>query len=184
MAQLVGASIINCVIHGGATTSTRLGNLIAKAARVFGKSLQNLRFIIEGHHKSFVVATAQHAEQKIRRGVLLKLQAIANAIGGIQKHSDAQRKIGLFAEITDLLRDIIIKNLEIVLVQFWNKFVTAIEHRKQNVHKIDPGANRLPAILHGFLRLRRRWSGSLPGGGLWLLRMAGNVREEDTGQQN
>src|SRR6267143_600272 len=76
-----------------------------------GERLDDLRFVVEGHHKGFIFIAAQHAKQKINRSVLLKFDAVADAVGSVQQHADAQRQIGLLAEVTDFLWSFVVPNL-------------------------------------------------------------------------
>src|SRR5712664_3215118 len=93
MAQLFHARFINRVVDRGAAARARLGDLVAQRSRIAGESLEDLRLVVEGHHESFILVMAEHAEQKIDRSVLLELDAVANAVGSIQQHPDAQRQI-------------------------------------------------------------------------------------------
>src|SRR5205807_10126307 len=101
MAQLFHARFINRVVNRRATASARFGDLVAQGSRVAGEWLDDLRLVVESHHKRFILAAAQHTEKKIDRSVLLELDAVADAGGGIQQHADAQRQSGLLAEVTD-----------------------------------------------------------------------------------
>src|SRR5712692_227357 len=121
MAQLFDASFKNRVVDRGAAARARLDDLVAQRSRVAGEALKDLRLIVEGHHKSFILVAAEHAEQKIDRSVLLELDAVADAVGSIQQHADAQRQIGLLAEIADFLRSLVVPNLEVALFELGNK---------------------------------------------------------------
>ena len=116
MAQLFHARIINRVVDRCAASGFRPGDLVAQRTRVTGERLDNLRFVVEGHHKGFIFIAAKHAKQKINRSVLLKFDAVADAVGSVQQHADAQRQIGLLAEVTDFLRSFVVPNLEVGLI--------------------------------------------------------------------
>ena len=74
-----------------------------KHAAIAGESLNDLRLVIESHGESLIFAAAQDAVEKIDGGFLLELDAVADAVGSVQKHADAQWQIGLLAEKTDFL---------------------------------------------------------------------------------
>jgi len=73
-----------------------------------------LRLVVKGHGESFVFVAAEDGEKKIDGGVLLELDAVANAVGSVQQDADAEGEIGLFAEITDFLGKLVIENLKSV----------------------------------------------------------------------
>src|SRR5690242_14396673 len=101
MAQLLHTGIVNRVVDRRAAASARLGDLVAQSARIPGEGLDDLRLVVEGHYKGFIFVAAQDAEKKVDGSVLLKLDAVANAVGGVQEHADAQGQVGLLAEVTD-----------------------------------------------------------------------------------
>src|SRR2546423_4155116 len=72
-------------------------------------------------------------------GVLLELDAIANAVGRIHQQADAQRQVRLPAEVADALRSFVIKNFEIIFFQIGNELVAAGEDPQQKDHKEDRG---------------------------------------------
>src|SRR5271169_1664519 len=103
MAELLGASINNGVVNGGAASRARAQDLIAKRASVSREALENLGFVVETHQEGFVFVAPQNAEEKIVGCVLFEFKTVPNAVGGIHQHADAQRKIRLFAEVADFL---------------------------------------------------------------------------------
>src|SRR2546429_426385 len=117
MAQLFQARFIDRVVNSGAAARARLGDLVTQCSGVAGEALDDLRLVVEGHRKSLIFIAAKHAEQKIDGSVLLELDAVANAVGSVQQHADAQRQIGLPAEITDFLRSLVVPNLEVALFE-------------------------------------------------------------------
>src|SRR5204863_831349 len=121
------AGFVNCVIDGSAASSACLDDLIAQHARVTREPLDDLRLIVEGHGESLILATAQNGVEKIDGGVLLKLDAVANAVGSVHQQADAERDVRLAAEEPDCLRSIFIEKFEIVLGEIGNKFVAPVE---------------------------------------------------------
>ena len=163
MAEMFLASFIDRVVNGGAAAGACADNLIAKGTCIAGEGLNDLRFIVEGHDEGFVPAVAQNAEEEIRRGVLLELDAVADAVGGVDEHADAERQVGLFAEVTNLLLRFFVEDLEILFFEVGDKFVAAVENGEENVDEVDHRAESGLAFLCGFLTLTR---GLLRGGGL------------------
>ena len=141
------AGFVNCVIDGGAASSARLDDLIAQHAGVTSESLNDLRLIVEGHRESLVLATAQDGVEKIHGGVLLKLDAVANAVGSVHQQADAEGDVRLAAEEPDCLRSVFIEKFEIVLREIWNKFVAPIENGGQHVNDVDGNFDRGLALL-------------------------------------
>ena len=157
MAQLLHARLVNRVVNRRAAARARLGDLVAQCSRIAGEGLHDLRLVVESHHKCFIFIAAQHAEQKIDRSVLLELDAVADAIGGIQQHADAQRQIGLLAEVTDFLRELVVPDFEVAPFEFGDKFVAAVQHGEEHIDEVDDRLDRLIALLRRILL----WRGSL-----------------------
>jgi hypothetical protein len=130
IAQLLHASLIDGVVHRGAAAGTGLIDLIAEQATVTGERLDDLRFIIKSHRESLVFTPAQYAIEEVHGGFLLKLDAIANAVGCVQKNSDAERKIGLFAEEANFLGNIFVGNLESFLIEIRNQPIAPVKYSR------------------------------------------------------
>ena len=137
MAQFLHARFVNRVVDCSAAARAGLGDLVAQGSRVAGEGLDDLRLIVERHHKSFILIAPQHAEQEIDRGILLELDAVADTVGSVQEHADAQRQIGLFAKVADFLRIFVVPDLEIALFEFRYKLVAAVEHREEHIDEVD-----------------------------------------------
>ncbi len=105
----------------------------------------------------------QHAEQKIGGGFLFEFQPVANTVGSIQQHSNAQRQIRLLREVSDFLGSLLIKNLEIVFFQCGHQLVAPVQHRKQNIDEVDAALD-YRGILAGRLFLRAIGGGGCAGG--------------------
>ena len=95
MAQFLLAGDVDGVVNSRASASTSSQDLIAEFAGIGSESLDNLRLIVESHEEGFIFSAAENAEEKIVGGVLLELDAIANAVGSVEQHADAKRQIGL-----------------------------------------------------------------------------------------
>src|SRR5260370_26324082 len=133
MAQLFDASFVDRVVDGGAASGFRPGDLVAQGSRVPRETLDDLRLVVEGHHKSFILIAAQHAKQKIDRSILLELDAVADAVGSVQQHANAQRQIGLLTEVTDFLEKLIVPNLEVSLIELGDQLVAAVLHSEKPI---------------------------------------------------
>jgi len=91
--------------------------LVAQCSGIASEALDDLRFVVEGHHKSFIFIATKHAEQKMTEASCSNLMR-RDTVGSVQQHADAQRQIGLPAEITDFLRSLVVPNLEVALFEF------------------------------------------------------------------
>jgi hypothetical protein len=127
MAQFFFAGAVDCVVNGGPASRARFHNFIAQAPGVVGEGLQNGRLVIEGHYESLVFVMPQDAEEKRSGRVLLKFQAVPNAVGGVHQQANAQRKIGLTAEVADRLRSFVVRDFEIVFIEIGHQFVASIQ---------------------------------------------------------
>ena len=126
VAQLVQACGVDGVVNGGAAACASLENFVTEGSGVAGEFLDHLRLVVEGHDEGFVFVMTQDAEEEICGGVLFEFQTVANAVGSVEQHSYAQRKIGLLAEIANFLRGFIVKNFEVAFFQVGDEFVAAI----------------------------------------------------------
>ena len=117
MAEFLHAGLINGVVDGGAAAGAGADDLVAQQTGIGGKRLNHLRLIVKSHHECFVFAVAHHAEEEIISSVLLKLDAVADAVGCVEQHADAQRQVGLPAEITNILGNVVVEDFEILLFE-------------------------------------------------------------------
>ena len=161
MAQFIHACGVDGVVNGGAAACARLENFVAQGSGIAGEFLDHLRLVVKGHDEGFVFVMAQDAEEEIGGGVLFEFQAVANAVGSVEQHSYAQRKIGLPAEIANFLRGFIVKNFEVVFFQVGDEFVAAVQHGEQNVHEVDAALD-----YGGVLAGGRGWRVIVAGAGL------------------
>jgi len=79
----------------------------------------------------------EDSEEKIDGGVLLELDAVADAVGSVQQDADAEGEIGLFAEITDFLGSLSSKIFEVGFFQRRDELVAAVQHGEENVDEVD-----------------------------------------------
>src|SRR6476646_7968960 len=147
------AGFVNCVIDSGAASGSCLDDLITQQAGVAGKTLNNLRLVVKGHGEGLILATTKHRVEKIDGGVLLKLDAVANAVGSVHQEADAERNVRLTAEEPDCLRSVFIEKFEIVLREIGNKFVAPVQHGGEDVNDVDGNFDRRLALLR-FLLIR------------------------------
>src|SRR5215475_1036252 len=80
IAEVLCASVVNRVINSRAASGFRANDLVTQHTGIAGKALNDLRLIVKGHGESLIPATAQNGVEKIYRSVLLKLEAVANAV--------------------------------------------------------------------------------------------------------
>src|SRR5260370_7364598 len=84
----------------------------------------------------------QHAKQKIDRSILLELDAVADAVGSVQQHANAQRQIGLLTEVTDFLEKLIVPNLEVSLIELGDQLVAAVLQSEKHIEQVYHPNNR------------------------------------------
>src|ERR1700744_187772 len=158
MAELFFARIENRVVDSGAAAGARLDDFIAETAGVVGESLEDGGLVVEGHDERLIFVAAQDGEEERGWGVLFEFEAVADAVGSVEQEADGEREIGLFAEIANGLRDLVVGNFEIVFFEVGDEFVAAIENGEENVDEID-GLNdaRLVGLVGGSLIRWGRW---------------------------
>src|SRR5713226_10752618 len=173
MAQFLDAGFINRIVNRRPAAGAGLCDLVSVCARILGEGLDNLRLVVKGHHKSFILVAAEHTEKEINRSILLKFDAVADAVRGVQKHADPQGKIRLLAEKADFLQPVFVENLEVALLQIRNQLVAAVQHGEKHVNEVDDRDDGLFALLRRFLvrRRRRGWRA-----GRWLAVRSGLLR--------
>src|SRR5437588_10262263 len=126
MVQLFQTSFINGIVNGGAAPGARAYNLVPQRSGIAGEGLKDLGLVVEGHDERLILVAAKHAVKKTDRSVLFKFEAVANAVRSVEQHADAQRQIGLLAEVANFLRLAFVKNFEIALLQIRHQFIAAI----------------------------------------------------------
>ena len=85
MAQFIVARGIDGVVNGGAAAGAGLEDFVAQGAGVAGETLQDLRLVVEGHDEGFVFVVAQDAEEEIGGGFLFEFEAVADAVGSVER---------------------------------------------------------------------------------------------------
>src|ERR1700693_1971651 len=151
------AGRVNGVVQGRASAGPLLQDGVANVAGVTREIPDDLRAVVERHQERLVLSAAQGVKYEIDGGVLLEFQALAYAVGRIQHHADAQRKIGRLAERGNFLLDIIVERLEIFLIQIGDEFFVLGHHAEQHFHQVDvPDDRALPVHLRRAVRLRLR----------------------------
>ena len=164
--EFVGAGLIDGVVEGGGAAGALLADGLLELVEIVGEILGDFGLIVEGHDEGLVSSVMDDVVEKIHGGVLLELEALANAVGGVEQQADAQGDIGLASEELDGLRDAVVKDAEIFLLQIGDQFLAAIEDGKLDVHQVDndwQGGGRLPGLRRcgrGGLRGGRRWGGA------------------------
>src|SRR5258708_32530079 len=87
--------------------------------------------------------------------MLFEFDAVADAIGSVQEHADAEGEIGLTSKEADRLLDVVVKYFEIVLFEIGDELVSAIENGEENVDKVNCAGDRLVDALWRLLTLSR-----------------------------
>src|SRR5260221_11078386 len=160
MTEFLDAGLVDGVVNGGAAAGASAQDLVAQFAGVWGEALNDLRLVVERHHEGLVLAAAQDAKEKIVCGVLFKFDAVANAVGSIQQHANAQWQVGLPAEGADFLSVVVVQNFEVRFIQAGNKLIAAVENPEKQLHQVHRNWNHLPSFLNLSLGCRSgcEWS--------------------------
>ena len=103
--------------------------------------LQELGFHVEGNRKRLVLLRAQCLAQEIDRRFLLKVQALANAVAGIDKNPDAKGQIGLTAEESDFLRLPVLQETKIFLCKVNDHPVLLVKDCKRDIDQVYRNTN-------------------------------------------
>src|SRR5262249_25373003 len=128
------------VVNGRAAAGASFVDLVPQQAAIAGESLDHLRLIVESHGEGLVFSAAQDAIEKVHRRFLLKLDAVTNAVRGIEQHAYPEGKVRLLAEKAYLLKGVVVGDLEVAFFEVRNKLVAAIEHGCQHVHQVYFGS--------------------------------------------
>ena len=91
-------SLVDGVVERRAAAGALLQDDVAQPVHVAGEILDHLGLVVHGHQEGLILVAPDDVEKKIDGRLLLELQSLANAVGGIQQQADAQRQIGLPAE--------------------------------------------------------------------------------------
>ena len=83
------------------------------------------------------------------------------------KQADAEREIGLLAEIADGLRDLVVGNFEVVFLEVGDEFVAAIENGEEHVDEVDGLGDARLLLLGADLDSRRRRRARVAARGRW-----------------
>src|SRR5712691_9947060 len=101
--QQLLAGRVNRVVQRRAAAGALFQDRVAEIAGIPAEILDDLGTIVECHQKRLIFSTPQSVEKKIDRRILLELQAVPNAVRGVQHHADAERQIGRLAERNNFL---------------------------------------------------------------------------------
>src|ERR1700733_497128 len=157
MAQFFFAGVENRVVDRGAATGAGLDDLVAQTAGIIGEALKDGGFVVESHDEGLIFVAAQDGEQERSSGVLFEFEAVANAVGSVEQEADAEREIGLLAEIANGLGNLVVGNFEVVFLEVGDELVAAIENGEEDVNEVDGLYDaRLVGLVCGSLLLRRR----------------------------
>ena len=98
-----------------------------KLLQVIGEILSDLRFNVKTDDKGLVGFLPEGLLQKRDGRVLLEREAIVHRLAGIDQQADLQGKIRFALKAEDLLRRlVVVKNLEIVLLQVLDVVVVLV----------------------------------------------------------
>ena len=124
----------------------------------FGRSVE-----ADDHHP--VLPRPHHAVDELDRRFLLELEALANAVAGVDQDRQAQRQVAFRRELLDYLRLLVLDDFEIILGQVGDEAALLVRHGEQHVDARDvhQDARALVGRFGGFLffggRVRREPQG-------------------------
>ena len=93
----------------------------------------------------------QHVIAKLHGRFFLEFQPLPCAAGGVDQDAKPQRQIRRRAEVLNLLRHSIFKNLKIVLLDVQHQVFVVVKHGERNLHL--PHFHPEPLFGLGFLRV-------------------------------
>ena len=117
---------IDSIVQSGSPSGALPADRSGQQAEIAGVILDNFGFVIEGHQKSHVFVPADYTVEEINRGVLFEREAGPDAIGGVEQHPDAQRQVGFAPKEPDVLRRVVLENLEVALFEIGDEIMAAI----------------------------------------------------------
>jgi hypothetical protein len=86
--QLVAAGEVQRVIHRSAAAGTQHADSRGEVFGAVGEILGHFRSGVEANHERLVVTAANDGVQKLNGRFLLKLEAVAHRVAGIDQQSD------------------------------------------------------------------------------------------------
>src|SRR6202040_1088063 len=98
---------------------------------------QDAWLVVEGHDEGLISIVADNGKQERSGGVLLKFEAVTDAVGSIHKQADPEGQVGLPAEVADGLRGLVVGNLEVVFLEVGDELVATIEDGEEHVDQVD-----------------------------------------------
>ena len=102
---------------------------------------------VEADHHGLVLPRTQDAIDELHRSFLLELEAVANAVAGVDQDRDAQRQIGLGRELLNHLRLLVFGDGKIVFSEIGDEAAFFVGNREQNVNTrhiyCDPSVGRV-----------------------------------------
>ena len=115
---------------------------------------------VEADDHGFVLVGVDRAVDELDGGFLLELEAVADAVAGVDQDAQAQRQVAFRVELQDRLRLLALDHLEIVLGQVGDEAALLVGDGEQQVDAgdVDLNAGRLVAALLD-RRLCWRWPG-------------------------
>src|SRR5260370_19871222 len=135
------ASLIDRVVERGSSACALFHDDLSKAVEITREPLHHFRRVVHGHQKSLILMSRDHVVKEIDGRLLLKLKAVANAVGSIEEQPYTQGHIRLPVEKAYLLRRVVIENTEIFAVQVRHNPVLPVKYCKQHIHEVYVLAN-------------------------------------------
>ena len=187
--QLVAASVVERIKHGGAAAGPQQTHSARQALGVIREVLCHFRRHVEAHHESSVVLGPNGLVQELDGRFLLELEPVAHRVAGIHQKSHLERQVGLVAEVLHLIGRLgVIDDLEIVLLEILHIPSMLIRDSKNHIHFVDGLADRGDGFVIGDRRLlpigRRRRFGFVVWGRRRRSRLAGRARRALGGNGN
>src|SRR5579884_2445082 len=135
--QLVPAGIKHGVPQRSAAARTDDPDSLGQLVQVVGEILGQVPDFIKGQNKGLISLGPDNLVEKRNRRVLLKQEAVADGVAGVNQQAHAQRQIGLCGKIQNLAgRTVVVQNLELVLLQVPDELVVLVRYREDYVHLV------------------------------------------------
>ena len=108
---------------------------------IIGQICDQFHVAVKGGDHHQVLTRAQDGVHKTDGGLLLKAEAVGNAVRGINQHRDAQRQIGFRGELADLLSFLVFGDVKVFLAKVGNEAALFVGNGEENVDAGDVHRN-------------------------------------------
>ena len=118
--------------------------------------MQKRHLAIEGQDGRLVFAWAKRGVKESGRRLPFETKLTPDATAGIDEECDVERQIRFGAEIWDVLKPVVFKDIEVIPLEIRDELAPPTRNREQHIHTLDIDGERLIAaqagLMHRLLR--------------------------------